>query len=179
LLGAILAGGMATRFGSDKAQARLNGVRLIDHAAATLYPVVDETIICGRPGGADGIRTIPDRPVAGLGPLGGLCAALCFAADYRFDAVISIGCDTPFLPPALLDILIAARGAAYVREAPIVGRWPAATSASLHNHLLTNGDRSVYGWAAAIRAEPVGADGVLPNINSPGDLEQLKARWQR
>jgi molybdopterin-guanine dinucleotide biosynthesis protein A len=47
-LGAIIAGGKATRFGSDKAAALLNGRPLIEHVADGLREQVDALIVCGR-----------------------------------------------------------------------------------------------------------------------------------
>ena len=46
-LGAIIAGGKATRFGSDKAAALLNGRPLIEHVADGLREQVDALIVCG------------------------------------------------------------------------------------------------------------------------------------
>ena len=46
-LGAIIAGGKATRFGADKAAALLNGQRLMEHVADGLRDQVDKLIVCG------------------------------------------------------------------------------------------------------------------------------------
>ncbi|HSF13587.1 MAG TPA: NTP transferase domain-containing protein, partial [Erythrobacter sp.] len=48
LLGAILAGGQARRFGSDKAQALYQGARLIDRVASALAAQCESVIVCGR-----------------------------------------------------------------------------------------------------------------------------------
>src|SRR3546814_13659705 len=48
ILGAIIAGGAARRFGSDKALADLGGRRLIDHAADVLRGTVGALVVCGR-----------------------------------------------------------------------------------------------------------------------------------
>lgn len=46
MLGAILAGGRSTRFGSDKAMAMLpDGRTLMDHAIATLRPHVAQIVV--------------------------------------------------------------------------------------------------------------------------------------
>ena len=39
LLGVVLAGGQARRFGGDKAVATLAGIALLDHAAQALRPI--------------------------------------------------------------------------------------------------------------------------------------------
>src|SRR3546814_20571783 len=73
LLGAVLAGGRSSRFGSDKALAMLDGRTLLDHAAAALGAHVETVVICGRH--VPGMTGLADRPAADMGPLGGLNAA--------------------------------------------------------------------------------------------------------
>ena len=124
LLGAILAGGRATRFGSDKALAVLDGRPLIAHAADVVHEMASKIVVCGRDVAPEGMETIPDWPTPDLGPLGGLCGALRYAAAHEFDAVLTIGCDTPVLPAGLLDRLTNSGGASFVRQTPIIGYWP-------------------------------------------------------
>lgn len=165
LLGAVLAGGQARRFGSDKAAAMLNGRSLLDHATAALAPHVGTVVICGR-------GALPDRPHAGLGPLGGIAAALRHAADHGFDAVLTIACDTPHLPPAILAALLD-HPIAYAAEAPTVARWPAALADALDAHLAGGGDRSIRRWAASVGAVAVAPGEIVSNINTPADLLAL------
>ncbi|RJF90565.1 molybdenum cofactor guanylyltransferase [Sphingomonas cavernae] len=103
VLGAIIAGGQSRRFGSDKALARIGGKTLLDHVAEALAAQTDALIICGREW--PGLISIPDRPAPDQGPLGGLCAALRYAADNGFDAVLTAGCDTLPVPTDLLSLL--------------------------------------------------------------------------
>jgi len=168
LLGAILAGGQSSRFGSDKAAALLGEMPLIEHVRAALTPHVDAVVVCGGDAGA-----LPDRPAAGLGPLGGLCAALIHARARGYDAVLSAGCDTPLLPAELLRQLAAAKGAAYVAELPILGLWPVALGALLEAHLATGGDRSVRGFARLAGAVAITSPAPIANINRPEDLARL------
>src|SRR3546814_7027451 len=60
LLGAVLAGGRSSRFGSDKALAMLDGRTLLDHAAAALGAHVETVVICGRH--VPGMTGLADRP---------------------------------------------------------------------------------------------------------------------
>ncbi|MEG3087633.1 molybdenum cofactor guanylyltransferase [Sphingomonas sp. PB4P5] len=175
LLGAILAGGEARRFGSDKALAVLEGRTLIDHAAIILRSKCDDVVVCGRQAAPDDLTTIADLPAARLGPLGGLCGALHYAKANNYGAVLTIGCDTPAMPLALLDALIAMSSACYVRQMPIVGWWPVALAAPLAQHLAGYSDRSVRGWGALIGAAAIDAAGDIPNINRPDDLARLAA----
>lgn len=171
VLGALLAGGRSSRFGSDKALAPHRDRALIEHGWAALGSVADATVVCGR--GYFDWPWIADRPAGGLGPLGGLCAALDHARRHGFDRVVSIGCDTPSVPPDLLALLVGAPGPTYLDDAPIVGGWPAALAPALDTFIATDAIRSVRGWANAVGAEPI--DGwSIANVNRPGDLAALR-----
>lgn len=171
LLGAVLAGGQATRFGSDKALALLKGRPLILHAAAAIAPLAEAMVVCGRDGAALGLVGIPDWPSAGLGPLGGICGALKHCTTHGFDAALTIGCDMPSLPADLGKRLVAADGGCFVRQAPIVGCWPAGLFASLEGHLEAGGDGSVARWAVAVGCASLDGGGEIANFNYPGDLD--------
>jgi len=168
LLGAVLAGGKATRFGSDKALALLDGRPLIEHAIAALEPYVAQIVVCGR---EDKRWTcLADRPAPDLGPLGGLAAALLCAQDQGFDAVLSTGCDMPSLPADLAEALIG-EGPAIVAGQQLIGFWPASLADRLIDHLEHCSSRSIRGWmAVASPREIVPPGDPLPNINRPEDL---------
>ena len=170
ILGAVLAGGRSSRFGSDKALARLGDATLLDHALAALAPHCAALIVCGRDRAP--VPTVADVPAPDLGPLGGLAGALAHGAAHGFDAVLTNACDTPFLPAALLAALLASDGA-YAAEAPTVGCWPTRLAPALAMHLASGGDRSIRRWAAAQGIAAVLPGVALPNINRPGDLAAL------
>lgn len=165
ILGAVLAGGRSSRFGSDKALARMaDGRKLIDHATAALAPHVASVVICGRDGG------LPDRPAPDLGPLGGLNAALHHAQDHGFIGVLTTGCDMPLYPAALPDALIG-KGAAILKDQQLLGWWPALLAPELDAHLAEDNNRSIRGWLDRIGARMVDIPGLtFPNINRPEDL---------
>lgn len=167
ILGAVLAGGRSSRFGSDKAMALLNGTTLIDHAKAGLAPHVADIVVCGRDGG------LMDRPHPDMGPLGGLNAALHHAMSHGFVGVLTTGCDMPFYPADLPARLIGDR-AAVLRGQQLLGWWPAIMAAELDAHLAEENNRSIYGWIERVNARLVEIpDLVLPNINRPEDLAGL------
>jgi molybdopterin-guanine dinucleotide biosynthesis protein A len=171
LLGAVLAGGQSSRFGSDKALALWQGKPLLEHVTAALRPMVADLVLCGRSHG--GIAGIADRPRAGMGPLGGLNAALHHAQANGFKAVLIAGCDTPRLPAALLERLRAAPGPAYVADVPVIGCWPAWLADSLDAFLAEDRKHAVRIWAEAAGAEPIDWP-ALVNVNRPDDLEGLE-----
>lgn len=166
LLGAILAGGQARRFGSDKAQALYQGARLIDRVAAALAAQCEAVVVCGRE--EPGFACLPDWPGPGLGPLGGLAAALHHAGERGFAGVLSAGVDVPDLP-ADLAATLAGEGAAIVESQPVVGLWPVNAGPELEA-FLTSGGRSLYRFADHIGARRVDLPAPLMNVNFPDDL---------
>ncbi|MBB4153193.1 molybdopterin-guanine dinucleotide biosynthesis protein A [Sphingomonas jinjuensis] len=166
LLGAILAGGEARRFGSDKALAEWRGRALIDHVAVGLAPQVDTVIVCGRQ--HPGLVGVSDRPEAGLGPLGGIAAALHHAAAHGFAAVLTLPCDGPVVPD---DLAARLAGGGYLAGSPVVGLWPARLANGLDAHLAAGGHRSIRRWAQAAGVPAV--EGELVNVNRPEDLATL------
>ena len=76
----------------------------LERAVALLTACCDAVIVVGRDTAS--VRTIADWPRGGMGPLGGISAALRFAEDEGFAEVLTIGVDCPDLPenlPALLS----------------------------------------------------------------------------
>jgi len=166
LLGAILAGGQARRFGSDKAQALFQGARLIDRVAAALSAQCTAVVVCGRE--EAGFDCIPDWPEPGLGPLGGLAAALRHAGEAGFSHVLSAGVDAPDLPLDLAATL-AGEGAAIVESQPVVALWPVEAAPMLEG-FLAGGGRSLYRFADHVGARRVSLPATLMNVNRPEDL---------
>ena len=166
VLAAILAGGQSRRFGSDKAMAMVDGARLIDRVAGVLGPQSDALVVCGRSDPA--FVCLPDWPQAGMGPLGGLNAALRHAALNGFDAVLSASCDVPNLPENLRAAL-EGPGAACAASQPVVGWWPVALAGDLDTY-LADGGRALYGFAERVAARQIAFDPPLANVNRPEDL---------
>jgi molybdopterin-guanine dinucleotide biosynthesis protein A len=173
ILGAVLAGGRSRRFGSDKALALFQGRPLIAHSIDTLQRRCARVVVCGRE--SDDLASLADRPRSDMGPLGGLNAALRHALDGGYDGVLTTGCDMPFLPDIMMAELTR-DGAAIVRDQHLVGYWPSQLADALDAHLDRSEDRSIRRWIAIIAPRAVDApDGLLPNINTPADLDRLNA----
>jgi molybdopterin-guanine dinucleotide biosynthesis protein A len=174
ILGAILAGGRSSRFGSDKALATLDGRALIDRVMDALGPQVDASVVVGR--SHPGASCIPDRPAPDLGPLGGVAAALHHAMAHGFEQVLTVPCDAPFLPANLRQQLSDVGSVAYYADLPVVGWWPSGASPLLDMLLAEGGSRSVRAFADRIGATSVAASGEIANINTPDDLALLAKR---
>ena len=168
-LGAVLAGGHSTRFGSDKALALLDGQSLLDHAIAALRPQVDAVIVVGNR--TDGLAKVTDWPRPDMGPLGGIAGALRHADVQGFDHLLSISVDCVRLPPDLRALLDPAP--ACLESQPVIGLWPVSARSELEALLEEDRDRSIRAFARRIGARAVTADFIPPNINSPADLDRL------
>jgi molybdopterin-guanine dinucleotide biosynthesis protein A len=166
ILGAVLAGGRATRFGSDKAMAQLGGRTLLDRAVEALGSECDHVIVVGRERAP--VPTLPDWPKAGMGPLGGIAAALRFANEAGYDAVLTCGVDSVGLPPDLLGIL--APASAYLAQQPVVGFWPACAAPVVCAILESEDRHSMFAFAERIGARAVNPARNPANINTPADL---------
>jgi molybdenum cofactor guanylyltransferase len=166
ILGAVLAGGQSSRFGSDKAMAVWNGRTLLDWAILALSPHVETIILCGRSNG------LADRPWGQHGPLAGINAALHHARAQGFDAVLTIACDTPVVEPDLLAELCRTEAAAFVEDTPVIGFWPASLACMLDEQLQQQ-DRSMRAWTRRICAKAIRSARSIPNINRPSDLSDL------
>jgi molybdopterin-guanine dinucleotide biosynthesis protein A len=163
-LGAVLAGGRSSRFGSDKALAMLGGRTLLDHALAALRPHCDAVIVVGR-------GEVADWPRPDMGPLGGIAGALIHAADRGFDRVLTAPVDCVRLPDDLRALL--EPGPAFLETQPVIGLWPVTALNELRALLEDGSDHAVRFYARRIGARAVQSDFVPPNINSLADLERL------
>jgi molybdopterin-guanine dinucleotide biosynthesis protein A len=169
LLGAVLAGGQSRRFGSDKTMALLAGKPLIEHAIAALSAQTEAVIVCGR----EWTDWVADRPEPGLGPLGGINAALHCAAERGFDAVLTVPCDAPVLPRDIGRHLAESGPATFLEDVPVIGIWPATLAPELDAYLAHSTDLSVRRWARQIGAVPSTLDKSIPNVNSLADLNRI------
>lgn len=182
LLGAVLAGGEGRRFGGPKAEADVGGVALVDRAVATLREVVEEVVVVSaRPLSAPPAPVVCDR-VPGMGPLGGLDAALRAAAERGFDGVLLVACDLPLLTPGLLRRVAGALGdhpaVAPQRDAggvePLCAVYRVSVLSAVEARLGEE-DRSLHSLFRAVGGHVLpswrlGAPGVaFLNVNTPGD----------
>lgn len=170
VMGAIIAGGKSTRFGSDKALARLRGRTLIDQVAETLARQTAQLIVVGREHA--GLPSVSDQPAPNLGPLAGIAAALLEAQARGFSAVLTAPCDVYDLPDDLIVRLFPYP--AYVESLPVIGLWPAYAAADALAILESAEKHSIKGFAARISARAVQLPRAPANINSIADLERVE-----
>ena len=114
ITGVILAGGLGRRMGgTDKGLQLLRGQPMVAWVIERLRPQVSELLINANQNGARyaefGYRVVPDQLPDFAGPLAGLHAALSVAGQ---PLVLTVPCDSPFLPADLVSRLLAALTAA-------------------------------------------------------------------
>ena len=189
----VLAGGRSTRFGSDKLDASLDGMSLLERAVLAAATQADEVIVVLAPGddrllpaAAIPVRRATD-PAAHAGPLVGLLAGL-EVADQPLALVV--GGDMPALVTEVLGALVGALVAAgdgteaaalvqrgVVRPLPMVLRNGSATSHAAR--LIGQGERSLVALLASLQVrrltEPEWRSfdpeaRTLMDVDRPGDL---------
>jgi molybdenum cofactor guanylyltransferase len=105
--GFVLAGGRSSRMGRDKALLPFGSQPLISHALSILREAGLPVWIAGANPEANSALAayapVVDDPQPGLGPLGGICAALAAAAT-RY--VVFLPVDLPLLPSSLIAYML-------------------------------------------------------------------------
>lgn len=115
MIGVVLAGGLSSRLGQDKTRLRLHGPnrpRMLERTVELLRACTEETVISCR---GDRPPEDPDGALAGVpllmddapgqGPLGGMHTCLRRLGG----PILVLSCDLPFMEPAVLERLLAAR----------------------------------------------------------------------
>ncbi|NNF14079.1 MAG: molybdenum cofactor guanylyltransferase [Gemmatimonadetes bacterium] len=205
LVGAVLAGGEARRFGADKTAAEVGGVPMLERAVEALGGPCDEVVVvssrAGTPGGP--WRVIPDlRP--GRGPLAGIEAALsalakqasdgratgAAGAGRRPDAVVVLAADMPFVGPLAVAQLVSAYDGADAGTLAVAaarkGDPPYEPLCAVYSlpclpiagRLLDQGRsaaRDLFSEVAGVTVE-IGGDAASVNVNTPADREAADAR---
>ena len=166
LLAAILAGGQSSRFGSDKAQARLGEKTLLEHAVSLGEALSNDLCLVGRE--AAGFQSVCDWPRPGMGPLVGIAGAMRYAQAVGHSRILSLPVDAPDLPSDLVERLSPAP--AYVTELPVAGLWHVSDLGVLEDILLNTQRHSLRAFAEACGAQAISLGTLATNINTPTDL---------
>ena len=185
-VGAVLAGGASSRMGEPKALVELAGKPLIGHAVAAVRDAGLDPVVIAKPDSPvpDLGVTVVDEPAEPRHPLCGIVAALRFA---KTRPVVVIGCDMPFVPPALLGTFGRLADPVAVASVegeiePLLARYEPAIEpalhdslkngtalreaiAALHPRLVTEAELAAYGEPSRIAF----------NVNSPEDLELARS----
>jgi molybdenum cofactor guanylyltransferase len=188
ILGAIIAGGRSTRMGCEKALMRVDGIALIERVASRIRFQVDDLVINAN-GDPTRFVSMPHTVITDLieveTPLAGLHAALSFAADDGYDAVLTVPSDTPLLP---LDLVARLKeggehsGAAHAksagREHYLTGIWTTAMAKPLERLIRDHALRRVQDFCLKAKSETVTwtdhPHDPFFNVNTPEDVDVVE-----
>lgn len=179
--GYVLAGGLSSRMGTDKALLRLDGRTLLEIALEKVRAVCGEaTILCGPTGRAAALqgygRCLADRLPA-CGPLSGVDAALRDAASPR---VLIMPVDVPLLPADMLERLASADSFACFEVDGFVQPLPVALSTAFIGDVeraLDSGERKLVPLFRQLGLRPIAIENgeAFTNVNTPDDYAILQA----
>ena len=182
----ILSGGLSSRFGSNKALAKLDGERLVDQLIDRLSLQTSAPIVINAPDensyGLPDNDFIADEVGDRLGPLAGIHAALTWAEQHGYQVVCTTPVDTPFVPQNFVSMMTSVRGPVIASFAgkyhPIHGAWPVSLKQSLETG-ISSGMRAVMSWVDTLGAtvldfaEFYESDPFI-NINRPTDIAVIE-----
>ncbi|MDP2052016.1 MAG: molybdenum cofactor guanylyltransferase [Acidobacteriota bacterium] len=159
--GIVLAGGLSTRMGRDKASLPFGTETLLERAIRIVGEVAGDVIVVARPDHATppGIRVVHD-PIANLGPLAGIAAGL--SASHS-DVNVVVACDMPLVRPEVLRRLIALREDADICVAVVDGHASPlcavyrSSVAGVAQALLAGGERRVMALLDGVQTKRVEA----------------------
>ena len=101
--GFVLAGGLSSRMGKDKATLEFRGGPLVAHALGILSGAGLGASIAGSRAPLESYAPVVADTEPGQGPLGGICAALA-STEARWAVVLPV--DLPLLPSSLVRFLL-------------------------------------------------------------------------
>jgi molybdenum cofactor guanylyltransferase len=182
ITGIVLAGGKGSRMGGvDKGLQPLRGKPMVEHVLARLRPQVAEIIINANQNVQTyekyGHRVVPDEIGGFAGPLAGLHAGLKAAAH---PLVVTVPCDSPFLPPDLVSRLQEFLGENHLAVAktgeqphPVFSLMKRQVRESLEA-FLASGGRKIDAWYAALKVVEVSFDDEADAFRNINTLEELR-----
>jgi molybdopterin-guanine dinucleotide biosynthesis protein A len=185
----LLAGGEGRRMGGqDKGLTKLKGKPLVQWVLTRIQHQVGEILISANRHideyAALGYPVIKDKTEGFVGPLAGIARGLL---DAKNELVLSVPCDTPFLPDDLVSRLTLAlnTGTHDIAVPRVAGRSQNVISL-MRRHVganlaifLSQGGRKVQDWQAGLNtafADFSDEAAYFVNINSPEQLAALDAK---
>lgn len=133
---AIIAGGMASRFGGQvKALIEIDGKSILSRLLEVLEPRFSELVVAANdpaPYADTGLPVVADE-VPGQGPLAGIAAALRWC---RRPYLFAIACDMPYPSIEVVDLLLSRRAPGVDIVVPMVGELPEPLCALYHRRCL-------------------------------------------
>lgn len=179
LKGIVLAGGLSSRFGTDKALAIHEGQPFLKKAVGLLTELDLRPAVITRENKRYDFLNCPvlEDKLPDLGPLGGLYTAM---SAFPHPAFLVLTCDMPLLTSAVLSELITLKrksGELALFDAkgglqPFPGIYPRTLIPRIRQNLL-QGRRSLkelLGQSSIVTLSWKGEPDVFANVNTPADL---------
>jgi len=183
--GIVLAGGQGRRMGGvDKGLKLLRGKPLVQWVLERLAPQVQEVLLNANQNlaayGTFGCRVVPDSIGGFAGPLAGLQSGLAAA---QHELVVTVPCDSPFLPA---DLVARLRDALARTQSDLAvaktGNQPhpvfCLCRRGLLSHLtafLESGGRKIDAWYATLKVAEVPFDDEAEAFSNINTREELAA----
>ncbi len=189
--GVILAGGMSSRFGSNKALSRFDGERLILRLCKRVGAVTDRMALITNTPEEYAFLNLDSRKdlVPRCGPIGGIYTALKTAET---PLCLCVACDMPFIRPALLEYMVE-RSPGYDvivpvqdgREEPLCAVYRNTCVPAIDNRIQA-GKYRITGFFNEVRVLRVALEDagihdadMFFNINRPEDYDEALKRLNR
>lgn len=188
IVGAVIAGGRASRLGGEKAFLAFAGSTLIETVIRRFAPQVEELALNLR---ADMPAVSTNLPIIrddspDVGPAAGVIACLSWAACRSASFLATVPCDTPFLPRDLVAQLASAAKPdqsvyAHVdRSHYLCALWPTSALEQIRMQAQTSRRLSDIHLALKSQGIPVRATPhAFLNINSRGDVLAAEAIFRQ
>jgi molybdenum cofactor guanylyltransferase len=179
--GIVLAGGQGRRMGgTDKGLKALRGKPMVEWVLARLAPQVDEVVINANQNPEIyrkfGYPVVADEISGFAGPLAGLHAGLKAA---KHALVVTVPCDSPFLPEDLVSRLRRSLGERDLAVAK-TGDQPHPVFALVRKTVLpgleaflAGGGRKIDAWYAALQVVEVAFDDQADAFRNINTLDEL------
>ncbi|MDG1707823.1 MAG: molybdenum cofactor guanylyltransferase MobA [Emcibacteraceae bacterium] len=182
LLGVILAGGMSRRMGgNDKFLETLDEDTIFNHIISRFSSQVEKLVINHNKSKQwEDIEVVSDI-ILGAGPLGGIHAVLNYAKEKGFDRIVTVPCDTPFIPMDYVSRLFECDKPLVIASSrnrihPVLALWHISLLDKVAN-ALEKGDLKLMNLIKGLDHEVVNwedAPDPFFNINTPEDLLHAK-----
>jgi molybdopterin-guanine dinucleotide biosynthesis protein A len=182
ITGIVLAGGQGRRMGGvDKGLQLLHGKPMVAHVLSRLAPQVAEVVINANQNAATyasfGHRVVGDELSGFAGPLAGLHAGMKAASH---PLVVTVPCDSPFLPADLVarlhasldenDLAVAKTGE---QAHPVFAIVRTRTRENLEAFLAAGG-RKIDAWYGSLNFVEVRFDDEAEAFRNINTIEELK-----
>ncbi|MDH5723479.1 MAG: molybdenum cofactor guanylyltransferase [Alphaproteobacteria bacterium] len=166
IAGVVLAGGLSSRMGRDKARLDYHGRPMIDHMIGVLQSTgLDDIYVSGN---YEGYRCIPDVEL-NEGPARAICNVLQKLIGY--DGILFVPVDMPLLNMKALDLLIQQREGGYFKDFPlpafVTGQSPEKRVRSIKEFLSLVGIKPL--------TLPADLVACMKNINTPEEWKEVCA----